>query len=79
MMSEDKINEMIEGGTSELYSVVETIENGSMLVTACRELWIKGQILYWPPGEVDRQSLIQPEPNWIPHMCRILASSIGTF
>ncbi len=62
-----------------MYSVSETIENGTLLVTAHLTIWIKDQILYWPPpGQlVDRSVCCEPGPDWIPIMCRVLREDIG--
>lgn len=64
-----------------MFSVSETIENGKLLVTATRGIWIIDGILYWPPPgqQIDRSLLIAPGPDWIPHMCRVLRSNIGKY
>lgn len=62
---------------SELYCVSETIEDGLPMVTASPEIWVDGQILYWPPnGDVDRSKIVPPQPDWTPIVCRMLKRSI---
>lgn len=67
---------------SELFCVVETIENGKILCSAVPEIWVvDGHILYWPPGSantMNRSQPIPPQSDWIPHMCKVLKKSIGT-
>lgn len=62
-----------------MYSIVETIESENFMVTASPELWIKNDILLWPPpGEpIDRLNPVAPGPDWIPIKCTVLKGSIG--
>lgn len=64
---------------SELFCVSETIENGNIMVVASPEIWVKGHILFWPPGpEVpNRSHPVPPGSDWIPQMCKLLKGSIG--
>lgn len=62
---------------NELFAVVETIENGNILVSAVPEIWIDGHIIYWPPGLINRANPTPPQSDWIPHMCKVLKGSIG--
>lgn len=70
-------NKSIDSVNSELYAVVETIENGNICVTVASKIWIIDHILYWPPGKVDLRNPTPPESDWVPHMCKVLRGSIG--
>lgn len=62
-----------------MFSVAETIENGKLMVTACRSIWIEENVLYWPPGKgvVDIRNIVPRQPDWTPNMCKILRENIG--
>lgn len=60
-----------------MFSVAETIENGTLMVTSCRSIWIEENILYWPPGVVDIRKNVPRQPDWTPHMCKVLKENIG--
>lgn len=62
-----------------MYSIVETIENGTVLVSACASIRIEDKVLYWPPAgsSIKRNDLSPPGSDWTPHMCKILKENIG--
>lgn len=40
---------------SEMLAIVETIENGNIMVSASPEMWVDGHILYRPPELANRR------------------------
>lgn len=62
---------------NELYCVSKTIENGEHLITATPEIWVVDDVLFWPPGEVNRSVPTPPQADWIPYNCTVLKRSIG--
>lgn len=72
-MSDENIS---EEKMSQLFVVVETIEDGNIYVSAVPEMWIDGHILYWPPDETYRGKLVPRQSNWIPYMCKLIKGSI---
>lgn len=50
-----------------VYSVVETFENEKSMITAVPTIWIKADVLWWPPQtkvSEYRKKLSIPTINW---------------
>lgn len=62
-----------------MYSVSETIEDGSPFVTVHPGIWRKDKILLWPPpgSGIRKTDIVSPGPDWIQFECLILRDNIG--
>lgn len=64
----------------EMFSVVETFEDGDYMATAVRTMWLKNGKLYWPPGKnVDRQAYAIPQTDWVKYDYKLLKTGIGKY
>lgn len=64
-----------------VFSVVETFENKTRLVSACPSTWLVNDILQWPPEDLIRKRAIEkefaPDDTWIKMPCTILKTGVS--
>lgn len=78
-IEKNKIN--LRRKIAKMYSVSETIENGTLCVTSHPDIWVKDEILLWPPSGsgIERKEIIAPGPDWTQYKCKVLRENIGKY